>query len=129
MILDTKFVIDIINGKGDAISKLNSFAKDGINYSTTTVTIFELWSGLVILNKNESHKNKILLFLKDQIIKNLDSESAQFAGKIYGHLIKKGLEIDAEDCMIAGIAIKNNEKLATNDNNFDRIEGLRIEKY
>jgi predicted nucleic acid-binding protein len=44
-------------------------------------------------------------------------------------LTKKGQRIDPEDTMIAGIAITNNKILVTRDKHFDRINGLKIEKY
>ncbi len=59
----------------------------------------------------------------------LDEESAKIAGSIDGQLTKQGLTINTEDSMIAGIAIKNNKTILTNDGHFDRIEGLKIEKY
>ena len=129
MILDTTFVIDLIKGRLDAVSKLKEIENSFIQYAITSPTVFELWSGLISLEKSEKEKQKIISLVNEQIIYFLDDKSAEEAGKIDGTLVKKGLEIDAEDCMIAGIAIKNNQKLVTRDNHFSRIEGLKIESY
>ena len=129
MILDTTFVIDLIKGKIEAISKLKEFEKNNVSYAITTPTIYELWSGLVSLEKSEKEKQKTASLVNDQIIYFLDDKSAEEAGKIDGNLIKKGQTIEPEDCMIEGIAIHNNQKLVTRDKHFERIEGLKVENY
>lgn len=129
MILDTTFVVDLIRGNDNAVSKLKWLEKENVMYGITTPTIYELWSGLVSLEKSEKEIQKTGYLIKEQLIYLLDEESAEEAGKIDGELIKKGQKIDPEDCMIAGIAITNNQKLLTNDRHFERIEGLKIEKY
>lgn len=65
-----------------------------------------------------------------QIIWDLYGESAVVAGGIDGNLIKKGLKIDPEDSMIAGIAMSRGETILTrNTEHFGKIEGLNIETY
>jgi predicted nucleic acid-binding protein len=129
MILDTTFVIDLIKGRLDAITKLKELENNSIQYAITSPTVFELWSGLVSLEKSEKEKQKTISLISEQIIYFLDDKSAEEAGKIDGKLIKLGKQIEPEDCMIAGIAVKNNQALVTKDQHFDRIEGLKIEKY
>ena len=108
MILDTTFVIDLIKGRLDAVSKLKEIENSHIQYAITSPTVFELWSGLVSLEKSEKEKQKTVSLINEQIIYFLDDKSAEEAGKIDGALIKNGKQIEPEDCMIAGIAIKNN---------------------
>ncbi len=129
MILDTTFVIDLIKGRAEAISKLKEFEKENTVYAITSPTIYELWSGLVSLEKSEKEKQKTTSLIKEQIIYFLDDKSAEEAGKIDGILVKNGKQIEPEDCMIAGIAIKNNQVLVTRDQHFNRIEGLKVEGY
>lgn len=129
MILDTTFVIDLLNNKDAAVSMLRQLEKEGLPYSITTPTIFELWGGLIFLKKAESERQKTANLLKEQIIYDLDQKSAKEGGKIDGELALKGLTIDPEDCMIAGIAITNNKKILTRDEHFSRIERLNVENY
>ena len=129
MILETSFVIDLLNGKKDAVSKISSLIDEDIDCAITTPTIFEVWSGIISLKKGENEKTKTKSLLNNQIIYGLDIESAEIAGKIHGELVLKGLTIDPADCMIAGIAIKNNFPVLTKDEHFKRIEGLKIGEY
>lgn len=129
MILDTTFVIDLIKGDHIAVSKLKQLEKNKIPYAITTPTIYELWSGLISLDKSDKEKQKTVSLIREQIIYTLDESGAEEAGKIDGELIKGGLMIDPEDCMIAGIAIAHNKKILTRDEHFKRIEGLKVEGY
>ena len=129
MILDTTFVLDLLKGRPNAISKLQSLIDENESYGISTPTIFEIWSGLVSLGKTEKERYKVLSLIKEQIIYVLDKESAEEAGKIDGELVKQGLTIDPEDSMIAGIAITNNQKVLTRDKHFSRIDPLKIVGY
>ena len=129
MILETSFIIDFLRNEPNAVSKIQKLCQENIPIQITTPSIFELWSGASSLEKSERQKNNLAMFIQEQLIIPLDAESAEKAGKIDGTLVKKGLEIQAEDCMIAGIAIKNNISLLTKDSDFKRIDGLKIEEY
>ncbi|OGZ67068.1 MAG: hypothetical protein A3D34_01510 [Candidatus Staskawiczbacteria bacterium RIFCSPHIGHO2_02_FULL_33_16] len=129
MILETSFVVDFLKGDEDAVSKMQSLIDEDVPYEITTPTIFELWGGLVNLEKPEKELQRITSLLEGIIIFPLDEESAKIAGNVDGQLVKRGLKIDTEDSMIAGIAIKNNKKVLTRDKHFDRIEGLKVEEY
>ena len=129
MILETSFIIDFLRNEPNAVSKIQKLRQENIPIQITTPSIFELWSGASSLEKSERQKNNLAMFIQEQLIIPLDAESAEKAGRIGGTLVKKGLQIQAEDCMIAGIAIKNNIPLLTKDGDFKRIEELKIEEY
>ena len=129
MILETSFILDYLKGEKSAALKMHHIVDENEEVGIATPTIFELWTGLSAFQQRNDEKERINNIIKDQILYPLDKESAEIAGKINGELIKKGLQIDPEDCMIAGIAITNNKKLLTRDVHFNRIEGLKVESY
>ena len=129
MILDTSFVIDLLKGRQNAVSKMTYLAKENIPHAITTLTIFELWSGLISLEKSDKEKLKTISLIKEQVVYSLSQRGAEEAGKIDGALIKKGLTINPVDVLIAGIAISNDKKVLTSDPHFERIDGLKVEKY
>ena len=129
MILETTFVLDFLKGKEKAFAKMQSLVDSGESLEITTPTIFEIWGGFVQLGKGEKGREKIISFTEGMTVYSLDEESAKVAGIIDGKLVKDGFEINTEDSMIAGIAITNNKKILTSDNHFDRIEGLKVERY
>lgn len=129
MILETSFVIDFLKNDKRAVSKMRSISNSDDSFGIATPVIFELWTGLFAVEKSMNELEKISFMIENLPIYTLDNKSAKKAGEINGKLIRKGQKIDPEDCMIAGIAMSNNQKLLTNDGHFERIEGLKVEKY
>lgn len=119
MILDTNIIIDFLKGKKEAVKLINN--SKGV-LGTTTITVFELFSGL----KNDETE-QISNFLGELYIFEQDKTSAILGGNINRQLISKGQQIDPQDCMIAGICIRNNLPLiTTNKRHFERIENLQV---
>ena len=127
MILDTSFVIDFLKGRKNAVEKMISITENQIHFAIAAPTLAEISSGLVYADNDK--KEKAMDFLKSQIVLPLDESSAIIAGEIDGKLAKRGLKIEMMDSLIAGIAISNNEPIVTRDSHFERIEGLKTEKY
>ncbi|MBI2666777.1 type II toxin-antitoxin system VapC family toxin [Candidatus Woesearchaeota archaeon] len=129
MILDTSFLIDLMKNKQAALTKAQSLEYASFPVRTTTITVFELWQGLEDL-QDEQKRTTLEHFLSGIGLLGFDLESAKQAGKIHAELRRKGEIIDAEDSMIAGIAQQHNEAVLTrNVKHFERIRGLKIEKY
>ena len=127
MILDTNVLIDIMRSNKEAVSKAKKLADKEEPLFITTITVFELWQGFNPEKKQKSEKLKELV--SSFGLFPLDIESAEISGKARKELSSKGLIVSPEDCMIAGIAIKNNQVLLTKDKHFSRIPGLKTEGY
>ncbi len=122
MILDTNFIIDIMNGDNEALNKLDKIEGSSSSVSTTAITLFELWSGINRSNRSEEEKEKVLNVISSLTVYSLDEKSAKIAGRIDGVLANKKEKMSPEDCKIAGIAIKNSEKIVTKDKDFSTIQ-------
>ncbi|MFB6144522.1 MAG: PIN domain-containing protein [Candidatus Nanohaloarchaea archaeon] len=133
MILDTSFLIDLMNGEEEAIEKVEELEEQGENQSTTSVTLFELWSGIQQSNLPEQERQKVMEVVGDRVVHALDSEAGKNAGRIDGKLVKEGKTVDPEDSMIAAIALESDETVLTgNQEHFERISeitDLELEKY
>lgn len=128
MIVDTTFVIDLMEGLPEAVRFLEQVQSQTI--FVTTPTIFELWSGLAQSQQPEKEEQKIRKVLESQLVLDFIKKCAEEGGMIQGTLSKKGISIDPEDCMIAGIAKHYGQKVLTrNVRHFERISGLSIETY
>lgn len=130
MILDTSFLIDLMQRDVGAINKLNEMIKTGEPQIVTSLTIFELFSSLTRSYRPIDEKNKVMTTLKGILTAGLDNESAEKAGEIDGNLIKEDKTISPIYCMIAGIALSKKDKILTrNIKDFSKIKGLQIESY
>ena len=129
MILDTNFIIDLMDGKESAVKRLNELLEKNEPQLIGTPTVFELWSGIAHSQKPTEEKAKILQVLTAQAVVPLDQPSAEVAGEIDGRLAREGKTIDPEDCMLAGIAKIRNQRILSNDKHFERIKEVVVEKY
>jgi len=128
MIFDTTVLADLLRNNSDIKEKIKELRNKKVEFSTTTISVFEIWEG----TKDTTEKQKIEieeLFESIPIIK-FDKDSAKLGGLIQAALRKQGNMIEPQDCMIAGIAIMNNKKVLTrNIKHFSRIQNLQIETY
>ncbi len=130
MILDTTFIIDLMNKDEKALLKLEQFKKTRETLSVTAITIFELFMGVAHSNYPEKEKEKIRKALEDIWIVSFDWFSAEEAGQLHGSLSKKGNMLLPQDCMIAGMALNLKEKLLTrNAKDFSKVKGLELVTY
>ena len=130
MIADTCFIIDLLENDSNAIAKLEDLEKKGEHQDITALTVFELFSGIAQSSRPQEEREKVMSILNNQTIVNFDRASAEKAGEIDGTLAKQGNRIEIIDSMLAGIALKNQERVITrNVKHFSRIKGLEIEEY
>lgn len=130
MLADTSFIIDLMDKDEGALQKMQLLTSKCEPLILTTITIFELFSGITQSKKPIDEKRKVLEVTTNQIILPFDTASAEKAGEIDGSLIAAGKMMDEADSMIAGIALLNGETVLTrNVKDFERISGLKIETY
>lgn len=130
MILDTSFVIDLMDNEENAAKKYHELLRRGEPQKLTVVTLFEIYSGIIQCTMPEEEKNKVQKIVAGQILLHLDPNAAKMAGKIDGESSIKGQKIEPTDSMIAGIAlIKKDTLLTRNVKHFSRIPELEIETY
>ena len=130
MILDTTFIIDLMNNLPEAIAKLKQMQKQKESLFVSSVSLFELWSGIAQSDHPDKEKQRVKAVLASQLVLDLTKESAEEAGMINGTLWKNGTPIDPEDSMIAGIAKQYEEKVLTrNIRHFSKVKDLMIERY
>lgn len=130
MILDTDFIIDLMKKEENAVAKQQKLYEDNEVLRVTAPTIFELWTGIALSERQAGEKSKLVSAVGNLNTITLNQQKAEKAGEIHGSLIKAGQEIDAIDSMIAAIASLENEPLLTkNTKHFTRIKGLRVESY
>ncbi|MDO8508865.1 MAG: type II toxin-antitoxin system VapC family toxin [Nanoarchaeota archaeon] len=119
--LDSDVIIELL--RNNEQTKLTMSALDAEFY-TTSINIFELWSG-----RKEKEENIIKDLLSWLNVKDLTKEVACKAGDIRIKLRKQGLDIEFRDIFIAAICIDNELELLTyNKKHFERMKqsGLKL---
>lgn len=130
MILDTSFVVDVIQGEEAAVAKARQIENQHIAEKLAAVTLFELHTEIMRCDKPEKEKKEVLEVINSKEVVEADQEIMKQAGRLHGRLIKQGKRIGSFDCMIAATAISLGETLLTrNETDFERIEFLAWEMY
>ncbi|MFB6253210.1 MAG: PIN domain-containing protein [Halobacteriaceae archaeon] len=130
MIEDTSFIIDILRDNEDALKFLDIIESEKRPEKISSITVLELYEGLIRSNASTSRRQKVLDVLNTKHVVDADTNVMRRAGRLSGDLFNRGKHIDREDCIIAATAIQEDEPLITrNTDHFERIDGLTIRSY
>ncbi len=129
-VADTSYLVDLMRGDEGALRHLRAYQAEGWPMRTTIISLFELHRGLAMVDWPPRQMEKIRQVLDGMSILPLDAESAAIGGQMSGALTRQGQTIDPEDCLIAGIALRNGLGVVTrNGKHFERVTGLRVQSY
>ena len=130
MLADTSFLIDLMQDDELAKAKAEKLVGESVPIMVGAPTIFELYVGVGLAMKSSEEREKVLEVLQSLTQLPLDAPSATKAGMVYAQKTKEGTKIDAEDAMIVGIALENQQTILTrNVKHFAGITGLKVEGY
>ena len=119
IILDTSIVIEYLKGNDKIIEVVNKYSRD----STTGITYISLYELLKYSNKQKSAMNELIGTIK---VVYPDETSASRSAEIFRKLKNSGNLINENDILIAGIALKNDNKFITLDSDFSMIKNTNI---
>lgn len=125
--LDTSFLIDVLGGADDARAVFDDLRSQGVRHSVSPVSAAELYVGAHGASRIEYERSVELLESLRWL--EFDRSSARRAGRLQSELIERGQPLGFTDCMIAAAAIENDEELVSADDDFQRIDGLRLRLY
>ncbi len=130
MLADTSYLIDLMQDDEAAKTKAEELVSESVPVMVGTPTIFELYVGVGLAIKSSEERERVLDVIRALTQIPLDASSATRAGIVYAQKVREGARIDAEDAMIAGIALENQQTLLTrNVKHFGGIPGLKVEGY
>jgi predicted nucleic acid-binding protein len=130
MILDTSFLVDVMNTDDAALGKIDEIEADGIEQNVPAITLQELYIGVGATDLPEKERRKIGYVVESRPILPTTEEITRKAGRVDGHLRKRGERIDLGDATIGATGVVRDEPVVTgNPEHFERIPGLDVESY
>lgn len=125
--IDSDCIIDFLKGKKEAINIINKYKEEIVS---TEINAFEVFYGIYnkkIISEKESAKN----LFNSIILLGFEKGCGEQSAKIIAALQKQGNLIEQNDCIIAGILIKNNclNIITKNIKHYERIKGLNVISY
>jgi tRNA(fMet)-specific endonuclease VapC len=123
ILLDTNAYVAFMKGSPEV---LDAIAEADL-VLMSVVVLGELFTGFYGGSKFQRNKEQLDIFLEKSKVKllNVTYETSEVFGEIKNKLKKAGTPVPINDVWIAAQAIETGSKLATLDDHFDRISGIR----
>jgi tRNA(fMet)-specific endonuclease VapC len=130
VILDTDFVIDVLDDQPDAAKKAAALdAREEVQY-LSLVTVYELFQSVGAAQHPDALAGTFDAIIEERPLLGLDGRTMRTAGRVWGQLRVSGDEIGALDTMIGASGLVHDESVLTgNVEHFERIPDLSIETY
>lgn len=129
MILDTTFLIDVLNGDPAAEERRIELDERG-DLAASAVSVFELVEGAYLSDRTDEELRSIIEFVSRLRVAPVDGEVATLAGELSADLIGRGERIETEDVLIAATALHNETVVLTrNRDHFERMASVTVESY
>lgn len=129
MLLDTSFLIDLMNGDADAIEKARELETELVQQRISSMTLFELYYGIARATESKAEREKVEGVLASKPIHPADTAVMRKAGRIAGELRNEGTPVGDGDVIIAATAAVVDEPVLTrNVEDFERLD-VEIESY
>ncbi len=130
MLLDTSFLIDLLDGRPDAVEMTADIDRSGEVLRIPSPALFELWTGARTAVRADSETARIEALLGSYEVASFTAEDARAAGELQASLARAGKPLGTVDVQIAGMALVRSETLVTGDRKLARIgRGLRVRSY
>ena len=127
-LLDTNVCIAVMRGHTGVQSRMKTHSPSDLGVST--VTLYELCSGIARCRSPELEQKKLEVFLEPLHILPFDSDAAIHAARVRWELQRKGIPIGPYDLQLAGQALALDAILVThNTSEFHRVKDLRLEDW
>lgn len=130
MLLDTDFVIDVLDDRPGAVAKAATLdEREDIQY-LSLVTVYELYQSVGAAQHPDALAATFEEFIEHRPVLGLDERIMRTAGRTWGRLRMDGAEIGPLDTMIGATGLVHDEPVVTgNVAHFERIPDLTVETY
>jgi hypothetical protein len=129
VLLDTAFLIDLMNGDDGAVEKARELETDLVQQRLSAMTLFELYYGAARSNQSEAEREKMENVLASKPVYPADSAVMRKAGRLSGELMNDGNAVGDGDVIIGATAgVLEEPVLTRNAADFGRL-GVDVETY
>lgn len=130
MLLDTSFLIDLMNGDEDAVEKARELENDLVQQRLSSMTLFELYYGVARVDQSEEERRTVENVLASKPVHPAGTAVMRKAGRLSGELVHEGNAVADGDVIIGATAAVLDEPVLTrNVEDFEHIDGIEVETY
>jgi predicted nucleic acid-binding protein len=129
VLLDTSFLIDLMDGDDGAVEKARELEADLVQQRLSSMTLFELYYGIARATDSETERETVEDVLASKPIHPADTAVMRKAGWLSGDLQNDGTPVGDGDVIIGATADVVEEPVLTrNVEDFERLD-VEIETY
>ncbi|RXK50587.1 PIN domain-containing protein [Halorientalis pallida] len=133
MIVDTSFVLDVIDGLDAAVSKEKKLEAAGVPLVIPAMTVLELYIGVGKVASTQQERQQVEAILDSYPLVETTPSIARRAGRLLGERLADAADgeepgIGKGDATIAATAIERDEPVLAGDAHFDTIPGVSVER-
>lgn len=130
MILDTSFLVDVMNDDPDALDAVDEIEAAGVTQRIPAQAVYELYVGVGYTDTPRAEQRKIEAVLETRPVVETTARVARKAGRVDGQLRSDGERLDPGDVIIGAVGLVLDEPVLTgNPGHFERIPDLAVEAY
>jgi predicted nucleic acid-binding protein len=132
MIVDTSFVLDVIDDVEAAVSMERELECDGVALVMPAMTVLELYIGVGKVANTHEERRAVEAVLDSYPLVEMTPSIARRAGRLLGERMADGDDgpgIGKGDAAIAATAIERDEPVLAGDSHFGTIPGVTLETY
>jgi len=134
MIVDTSFILDIIDGVEAAVEKERELEAANVPLVIPSMTVLELYIGVGKIANTREERQTVEAVLDSYPLVDMTPSISRRAGRLLGEQMAdagdgEGPGIGKGDAAIAATAIERDEPVLAGDSHFGTIPGVTHESY
>jgi hypothetical protein len=134
MIIDTSFVLDVIDDVDAAVSKEREYEIQGVPLVIPAMTVLELYIGVGKVANSMDERRAVEAVLDSYPLVDMTPSISRRAGRILGERMAEtpageGPGIGKGDAAVAATALERDEPILAADSHFETIPGVTVETY
>jgi len=134
MIVDTSFVLDVIDDIDAAVTKEQELEAESIPLVIPSMTVLELYIGVGKVANTSDERQAVDAVLGSYPVVDMTPSVSRRAGRLLGERLAEADEGDGPgigkgDAVIAATALERDESVLTGDSHFAMIPGVSVEAY
>ena len=130
MILDSSFLIDLMNGDDAAVEAAREIEASSVPQKVPAQVVYELYVGVGYSENAAREVESIRSVLESRPVIDFTEDIAKRAGRLDGRLRREGSRVGQGDVRIAATAIRHDEPVITgNPKDFNRIPDVDVREY
>jgi tRNA(fMet)-specific endonuclease VapC len=131
MILDTEFLIALKTDDPDAVAFAGELESAGVPTRIPSVVVEELYVGVGAGESAHHDSREFERLVGNKPIVELDENIARRAGVLEGEHLSSDSKptLGSSDAVVAATALTFGEPVVTRDDDFESVDGLRVESY